>query len=189
MIEAMLWTMVEPLLATQCGAPPVPRGDQSDVYSPHGTYRCAGNDEWISVAVGSDGEWEALCGLVPDLTRLATLGQSERLAQRDAISAVLAVWFRTQPADTVAEQLRRAGIPAAALATSIALVDSEHLCARGFWDAHGSGVLPGLPWRASFERSVGLAPGLGADTDAVLSAVLGLSGAEIRALRCSGAVG
>ena len=29
-------------------------------------------------------------------------------------------------------------------------------------------MLPGLPWRASFGRVSGPAPGLGADTDAVL---------------------
>ena len=36
MIEAMLWTMAEPLLATQLDAPPKPRGNRSDRYAPHG---------------------------------------------------------------------------------------------------------------------------------------------------------
>jgi crotonobetainyl-CoA:carnitine CoA-transferase CaiB-like acyl-CoA transferase len=189
MVEAMLWTMVEPLLAAQCGAPPVPRGGHSDLFSPHGAYRCVGDDEWISIAVVSDGQWRALCGLVPDLARFAAVGQSERLARRDAIDDILALWCRTQHAVTASEHLRRTGIPAAALATSLALAECEHLRARGFWDAHGSAVLPGLPWRASFGRSLGLAPELGADTDAVLSEVLTLSAQEITALCCSGALG
>src|SRR6516225_9119139 len=35
MIEAMLWTMAEPLLATQLGTPPQPQGNNSDRYVPH----------------------------------------------------------------------------------------------------------------------------------------------------------
>src|SRR5882762_7211703 len=49
MIEAMLWTMAEPLLATQLAAPPKPLGNHSSRYVPHAVYRCAGEDKWISV--------------------------------------------------------------------------------------------------------------------------------------------
>ena len=78
---------------------------------------------------------------------------------------------------------------AAALAASSDLVASAHLQARGFWDAHGAGVLPGLPWRASFGRKSGPAPGLGADTEAVLREVLDVPQDRIAALRASGALG
>ena len=56
MIEAMLWTLAKPLLAAQSGAPPVPRGNQSDSHVLHGAWRCAGDDTWISIAVGSEEE-------------------------------------------------------------------------------------------------------------------------------------
>ena len=94
-----------------------------------------------------------------------------------------------QIAHYAAAELLRAGIAAAVLATSRDLVDSDHLRERGFWDTHGTGVLPGLPWRASFGRSAGVAPELGADTETVLGNVLGFSPAEIAALRKSGAFG
>ena len=45
MIEAMLWTMAEPLIATQLGDKPRPQGNDSDLYCPHGAWRCAGDDE------------------------------------------------------------------------------------------------------------------------------------------------
>ena len=48
MLEAMLWTMAEPLLQTQLGAPPQPVGNDSLRYAPHGAWQCAGNDEWIA---------------------------------------------------------------------------------------------------------------------------------------------
>jgi crotonobetainyl-CoA:carnitine CoA-transferase CaiB-like acyl-CoA transferase len=69
------------------------------------------------------------------------------------------------------------------------LVESDHLNERGFWEAHGAGVLPGLPWRASFRRRSGPAPELGADTEIILREVLRLSSNEIAALRNSGALG
>jgi len=99
------------------------------------------------------------------------------------------VWLRRQPAKTAEAELLRAGIPAAALASSLDLVNSDHLKQRGFWKAHDTGVLPGLPWRASFGRKSGDAPELGADTETVLEEVLGLSPDEIAALRRSGALG
>ena len=64
-----------------------------------------------------------------------------------------------------------------------------YLRERGFWETHGTGILPGLPWRASFGRVSGAAPELGADTDAVLREVLSLSRDEIAALRDLGAFG
>ncbi len=189
MIEAMLWTMAEPLLATQLGAPPQPRGNRSADHVPHGAYRCSGADEWISLAVTNEAEWRRLCALVPGLDVLAEWGPRQRTERRGGIDGVLAGWaFRRGSAEAAAE-LGHAGIPSAALADSVDLVASEHLKARGFWDRHGAGVLPGLPWRASFGRTTGPAPELGGDTDAVLHDVLGLSPDEIGGLRQSGALG
>lgn len=189
MLEAMLWTMAEPLLAAQLGAPPRPRGNDSDRYTPHGAYRCAGADDWLGLAVTSDTEWQSLCLLVPALSPLFGLGFAERRARHAAIDATLAAWLRPLPAAAPAADLTRAGIPAAALATSRDLATSDHLRARGFWEAHGAGHLPGLPWHASFGRTAGPAPSLGADTDAVLLEVLALSPDAIAALHRSGALG
>jgi crotonobetainyl-CoA:carnitine CoA-transferase CaiB-like acyl-CoA transferase len=189
MIEAMLWTMAEPLLATQLGAPSKPRGNSSDSHVPHGAYRCAGDDDWISVAVRSDEEWRGLCSMVAALAPMAGFGFDERMKQRVAIDDALRAWSRSQRAETAAAMLLRAGVPAASLANSVDLVASGHLRKRGFWEAHGAGLLPGLPWRASFGRRSGAAPGLGADTDAVLHDVLDLSRGEVDALHRSGALG
>jgi crotonobetainyl-CoA:carnitine CoA-transferase CaiB-like acyl-CoA transferase len=189
MLEGMLWTMAEPLLAEQLGAPPQPVGNRSDRYAPHGAYRCAGDDEWISLAVADDDEWRRLCAVVPALSPRTSLGFAQRTEQRQAIDDALAAWVLPQPATAVAQKLLHADIPAAALATSRDLVGCHHLRERGFWDANGAGVLPGLPWRASFGRVSGPAPGLGADTDTVLHDLLDISPNGIAALRQSGALG
>jgi benzylsuccinate CoA-transferase BbsF subunit len=189
MIEAMLWTMAEPLLETQLHAPPQPQGNRSDRYVAHGVYRCAGEDDWISLVVRTDEEWRSLCTFVPVLSSMAEYGFRERLGQGDAIDDTLAAWLRPQAAKAAAAELLRAGIPAAALATSRDLVDSEHLRERGFWEPHYAGVLPGLPWHANFGRTSGAAPELGINTDSVLRGVLDLSAEKITALRQSGALG
>ena len=146
MIEAMLWTMAEPLLWGQLRSAPAEPGRAA-------VYRFAGADEWLAVEPALDA------------------------APREG-----------DPAEAAAV-LTRSGIAAAVLARSADLVGSEHLRVRGFWDEHGAGVLPGLPWRASFGRAFGVAPGPGADTDAVLRAVLGMSAGEVRRLRDGGALG
>ncbi|HEX3953481.1 MAG TPA: CoA transferase [Stellaceae bacterium] len=189
MLEAMLWTMAEPLLAAQLNGAPQPIGNRSDRCAPHGAYRCAGDDDWIAVAVTGDAEWRRLCEIVPDLAPLAGLDFAGRVERQRTIDDALAAWAGSQAADGAAGILAAAGIAAAALANSRDLVESTHLRARGFWDADSAGVLPGLPWHASFGRVSGPAPTLGGDTDAILQDVLHLASAEIAALRQSGALG
>ena len=155
MIEAMLWTLAEPLLAAQSGSPPKPRGNEFDHYAAHSAWRCAGDDAWVAIA--SD-------------------------------TPVQTGWLGDSAAQDAETRLLSRGVAAAALASSVDLAASEHLRARGFWEPNGDGVLPGLPWRASFGRISGSAPGLGADTDAVLTDVLGLPPAEIARLRGVGAL-
>jgi crotonobetainyl-CoA:carnitine CoA-transferase CaiB-like acyl-CoA transferase len=46
-----------------------------------------------------------------------------------------------------------------------------------------------LPWRASFGRTSGAAPELGADTEMILREVLDMPRDEIATLRQSGALG
>jgi crotonobetainyl-CoA:carnitine CoA-transferase CaiB-like acyl-CoA transferase len=166
MIEAILWVLSGPLLAAQTGSPSGPAGNRSDRYAPHGAWRCEGEDAWVSLAIRDDKDWHTLCDLVPGLTPSADL--SSRVACEAEIDAALTAWFAGQDAQVASPSLLRAGIPAAALANSTDLVNSAHLRASGFWDTHGQGVLPGLPWRASFGRATGPAPAPGADTDAVL---------------------
>ena len=189
MFEAMLWAMPEALLAAQLGDSPTPRGNASADYAPHGVYRCAGEDEWLAVAVVDGGQWRNLCLLVPGLAGMGSLDLAGRRAASEAIDAALSAWTAPGSAEDAARRLIASGIPSAALASSRKLVESEHLRARGFWDVHGDGLLPGLPWRTSLGRQTGPAPGLGEHTDRVLQEVLGMSAHEINALRNDGVLG
>jgi crotonobetainyl-CoA:carnitine CoA-transferase CaiB-like acyl-CoA transferase len=191
MIEALLWTMAEPLIATQLGDQPKPQGNRSARFAPHGAYRCAGGDAWIALAVTNEDEWHGLCAAVPAMAMagLAEWGPRQRHERRAGIDGVLTGWASHLSAAEAAAILHTAGVPHAVLANSSDLVASEHLRARGFWDPHEGGALPGLPWRSTLGRATGPAPALGADTDAVLAEILGLSPAEIARLRHTGALG
>ena len=127
--------------------------------------------------------------MISALSPMAGFGFRERVAQRAIIDGALAAWVGPHTAEAVASEFLKAGIPAAALATSRDLVNSTHLRERGFWEAHGTGVLPGLPWRASFGRTSGSAPELGADSEMVLRDVLDMSTDQIATLHQAGALG
>lgn len=189
MIEAMLWTMAEPLIAAQQSPPLQPCGNASDRFVPHGIYPSTDNDSWIGIAVTTEDEWRALCEAVPELSEWRDVGLKDRLPLNHKIDMALAEWSKAQDASSAAKVLISAGVPAASVASMLDLVDSDHLLARQFWESSGKGSLPGLPWRSSFGRKQGAAPALGADIDAVLQEVLSMTSGEIASLRDGGAFG
>ena len=189
MIEAMLWTMAEPLLATQLGERVKPAGNASADHAPHGVYPALGEDAWIGLAVDTDDQWRAMCRIVPGLAAYRESGFADRQRLCAEIDSIIRDWTSARTTVDAAAQLTAAGIAASGVTTSRDLFESDHLKARGFWERTEAGTLPGLPWQASFGRRTGPAPALGADTDAVLRDVLGLGDSEVSALRASGAFG
>ncbi len=189
MMEALLWTMAEPLLAAQLQGPLQPQGNADGGCAPHGIFPSKGDDAWVGIAVCDDDGWRSLCAVIDALGPLRDLGLDARHDRGAEIDRTLTDWTRARTAKAAMETLLAVGIPAAVLASSLDLKASDHLHARGFWQESDPGVLPGLPWRASFGRKNGPAPGLGDDTDPVLGDVLSLSVEEIAALRASGALG
>ena len=165
MVEAMLWTLAAPVLATQAASPPTPQGNRDPRHVPHGVYKCAGDDAWIALAIPDEVTWNRLMQIVPALAahpRSAT--ESEPLIE---------AWCTQHSAADACDLLQRAEVPCAVVADAASLVNCPHLQARGFWHPHRAGVLPGLPWHASFGARCEPAPALGADTDSVLQELLG----------------
>ena len=189
MLEALLWTMAEPILAAQLDGPPKPEGNASTRHAPHGVYPAKSVDAWIALAINDDAQWRALCSTIPELAPMSTLDEPARRKKSQDIDAKISSWSKSRDAAAMTETLTNVGIAASPVATARELVDCAHLRARGFWQDWNDGVLPALPWKASFGRITGPAPGLGADTDAVMAKILSLSDSEISKLRASGAFG
>lgn len=166
------------------GVAPQADGNAHPDMAPHGCYPCAGG-EWLSIAVASEAEWQALCRVLgaevlAGDARFDDL--SARLANRPALDAALAELAAGRDASELAETLRAAGVPAFRSMSSLDLVSDDFLWASGAYrmvtDARGeTRPVIGPGWRmspdeATIERG---APLLGEHNDHVYREILGLS--------------
>lgn len=196
-LEATTCLLGEFLIAARlAGRQPERRGNAHPVWAPHGTYRCRGEDAWVSIAVRSDAEWQRLCTLA-GLAELhgdpALATAAGRRAHRARVDAALEAWTRAQDKFAVMDRLQRAGIPAGAVLNAKELLADPHLAHRGFFveavAADGTrALMPGTPLRVDGQprREWRDAPAHGEHNRHVLRTVLGMDDAEIAALEAAG---
>jgi crotonobetainyl-CoA:carnitine CoA-transferase CaiB-like acyl-CoA transferase len=176
--------------------PPRPSGNAVEYACPHGVYPSRGRDRWCAVAVVGDDAWQRFRRLLrwPAEPRLESL--AGRLAAHVEVDGRTAAWTRGRSADEAAETLQRAGVSAMAVQAPHDLRADPHLAARGALltlDDPGVAAVRHVANPIRMERpptlQVGPAPRLGADTEAVLTAVLGLERDEVAALIRDGICG
>ncbi len=145
-------------------------------------------DGWLSVVVYTDENWRRFFALIgrPELAdepRFSTL--ASRTEHLDELFAILAENLATETTAVWFGRLREAGIPAVPYNRVDDLFDDEHLAAVGFWEetdhpTEGRLLQFRLPVTFDGEKPPlgDPAPGLGADTDAVLADAGGDPGAR-----------
>lgn len=169
-------------------------GNRHREAAPHGVYPCD-DSAWLSIAVMDEAQWRALIRAMeqPEWaadTRFASA--ASRKKHEDELDERIADWTRLQGADELAAALQQAGVPAAKSLSSLDLVASDELWARGFYryvkDASGdSRPIAGPSWRMSREAEISkAAPRLGEHNDYILGEVLGLSEQQRAALARAG---
>lgn len=182
----------EALLMTAAGMDQHRIGNAHPRMVPHGVYPAAGEDRWLSVAVASDAEWQALADLIGCVDpRFAT--EAGRAAHREAIDAALSAWTAARDANEAAALLQGRGIAAHASWTTPEIAADEHLRQRGaIVDvAEPDGTrrsAVGVPMRLSKGAEIGLhsgTPKLGEHEDLVYGELLGMSRAERQALEAA----
>jgi crotonobetainyl-CoA:carnitine CoA-transferase CaiB-like acyl-CoA transferase len=184
---------------SRTGREPAQRGNRRAGCAPHGVYPCAGVDEWVAIAVESDAHWRGLRRALgdPEWARDPALDAApSREARASLLDDRIAAWTRGQRKSEVFERCIAEGVPAAPVhRTNHELIENPQLRARGFYErvshpAGGEWWMHGWEWRpAGAGRCVrALAPDFGADNDAVLREVAGLSDREIAALRAEGVI-
>jgi len=193
---AICWLGEDVIDHDRTGRIPERIGNRDRVHAPSGAYRCAGEDEWVALAVGSLDEWRGLARAVgrPELADDSAYATAEgRRARHDEIDALIGAWTASRAADEAMAELQRHGVAAGTVASERRLVEDPHLRARGFWPevdhpAAGRHLVAGVPWR--FSRTPGAvqtaAPVLGQHNDHVLREILGKSDEEIASLRATG---
>jgi crotonobetainyl-CoA:carnitine CoA-transferase CaiB-like acyl-CoA transferase len=157
--------------------------------SPHGIFRCAGDDQWVSIACGSEEEWRALCETIGKSAmandrRFRTL--EDRKANEDALEAIVQDWTTGLEPTAVTERLQEAGVAAFPPMANFMLDGDPHLAARDFWiekEHPEVGVRrhAGIPWRMSETPCEvwRVSPTLGQDNDYVYGELLGMSSKQI----------
>jgi crotonobetainyl-CoA:carnitine CoA-transferase CaiB-like acyl-CoA transferase len=197
MLEACLAAFPWPVLHGATVGSDVPViGNRDEERSPHGVFRCRGEDDWLAVAVEDDAQFAALAAVMgkPGLAtdeRFAYL--RSRRVHEDALEDCIAAWAAGQDAAKAADALRRTGVPAETVAHIDEVYQSEPLLARGFFtefehEEVGRRRMAGVAWVASRSdmTPVAAAPVLGRHTRQILTDVLGLGPEEIDELVASG---
>jgi crotonobetainyl-CoA:carnitine CoA-transferase CaiB-like acyl-CoA transferase len=181
------------------GRLPQPMGNRHSSMAPHGCYLCAGDDQWVTIAVEDDEQFAALCRAMgrPELaadTRFADV--VSRYRNQEDLDGIVGEWTQQRTPQAVTEALQVAGVPAAPVLSVPALFDDAHLRARGFWESvshpdAGTWDVDGVPWRLSRSPAhIRLpAPRSGEHNDYVLRGLLGLSEGEVQELVAGGIIG
>ena len=168
-------------------------GNRDQLAAPQGVYRCQGDDQWVSISVASDAEWQAFVSAIgsPDWATGDEFGDAFRRWRRhDDLDALIEAWTLMQTSAEATAKLQAHGVAAHPSLSPDAMMQDAHLLARdAFPTVHNPGtgesqraVTP--PWRfsATPARIDGWTPDLGQQNLDVFSGILGLTPTEVREL-------
>ncbi len=175
-----------------------PMGNRDPMMAPHGVYPCGGEDAWVCIAVKTDAQWAALCGLMeqPELAgdpRFADPFRRQR--NHDILDRLLSDWTRGRDKWGTALALQDQGVPAFPHLSDREVFEDRHFWERGVWretehPLTGRHTGPSPVWRLSDGPQDGSrpCPVLGQDSEYVFGEVLGLPHREVEELQTAGVV-
>lgn len=201
-VDVSLWEAMIPLIAegwmsyAMNGVEPPRVGNRDPSFSPHNCFRCKGEDEWVTIACGTDAEWQALCAAIgtsslaeDDRFRTAV----DRKRNEDALEEILAGWTRERDKWEVTRLLQAAGVAAFPSMNAEDLLEDPQLAERGFFvrlphPEIGVRTYTSVPWKllGTSPATITRAPLLGEHTDTVLREILGYPKETIERLEKDG---
>jgi crotonobetainyl-CoA:carnitine CoA-transferase CaiB-like acyl-CoA transferase len=201
-VECMLPLVAPSIIEQSATGNASPRiGNRHPVFVPHGCFPSLGEDQWITLAVRNDDEWQALCRVMhrSDLAADPALATAAgRRAEEDRIEVAVRHWTATVRPDLAMVTLQEAGIPAGVARLPMDLAGDPHLMQVGHWQPvvrpfMGPHLLPSVAYREGdgarpydIQR---LAPTLGQHNREILGGLLGLGEGEIAELTAAGVIG
>jgi len=177
---------------------PSRNGNRDDSMAPHNCYRCKDEDKWVSIAVATDEEWEALCQAMgnPEWTKDERFSDSySRWQNQEDLDKLIEQWTINYTHYEVMERLQASGVAAMPSFSAEELFADPHLKEREVatevnHPVMGKQVVLNPPWKfsetpASIERA---APLMGQHNDYVFGELLGMSKQEINQLTEEGVI-
>jgi len=167
-------------------------GNRDAIMAPHNCYRCQGEDKWVSIAVATDEEWDALCQAMgnPEWAKDELFSDSySRWQNQERLDRLIEEWTINYSHYEVMELLQAAGVAAMPSFSAEELFSDPHFRERE--DATevkhpviGKQVVLSPPWKfsetpARIERA---GPLLGEHNEYVFGELLGMSKQEIAKL-------
>ena len=171
---------------------PERQGNRDAYMAPHGCYPCKGEDEWVTIAVSNQNEWQAFCRVIgnPEWTLNEEFADElSRWRNQDKLDDLVSEWTRSYSQYEVMEKMQKAGVSAGASLNVRDIVNDPQLKERGFFlemqhAVIGKLTLASIPLRLS-DTPAGTStppPLLGEHNDYVFGELLGLSSDEIARL-------
>jgi crotonobetainyl-CoA:carnitine CoA-transferase CaiB-like acyl-CoA transferase len=196
MLESLAeWTSY-PLYYAFDGAPPPPRtGAAHATIYPYGPFPTGADGGSVMLGLQNEREWASFCDKVllqPELARDPRFaGNAKRVADRNALRAIIVEAFAGLTAPQLVERLEAAQIANARVNTMHDVWAHPQLQARGRWREVGSpvGPLPAMlpPGSWDEEPRMDPVPALGEHTEAIL-AELGITTDAVGRLRAAKAI-
>ena len=174
------------------GRSPMRTGNHDAVMAPHNCYRCKGDDRWISIAVGSDEEWAALCSVMgqPEWTKEEAFSTGyKRWQNQDRMDGYIEAWTKEHTVYELMELLQEAGVAGVPSFKAKDLFTNPHLMAREAITDVDHSVLGARkcitpPWKMSETPAhiFSTAPLMGEHNEYVFGELLGMSTQTIKDL-------
>ena len=190
--EAMSTMLAGPMLDYQMnGRLPATVGNRDPIHVPHNVYRCQGEDNWVAIAVYSQGEWEGLRRAMgePPWAREPRFGDKFRRKRREAeLDELVSDWTLRHTHYEAAEILQNEGVPAFPALSARDLYTDPHFEARASWlrveHPLGSEVIYGGHWKFSDTPVSVRLPGpmVAQHNEAVFGDLLGYSESDLAKL-------
>ena len=164
---------------------PVPSGNEDPINSPHGLYKCQGQDEWIAISIQNATQWENLCGTIGKKemsldTRLSS--PEKRRNHSSEIDTVITAFTSGLSSHKAMEILQDNDIPAGPSINIAQVYEDPHTIGSGYLtpQTYPNGVtrlMPGMPWTSNLENSFHLevAPEIGASNLRIYKELIGIS--------------
>ncbi len=164
-------------------------GNRDEVMTPHGCYPCLGEENWVTIAVSGEEEWNALRRGMGDPEWAGQdrfSDERRRRENQDELDQHIEAWTKAHTHYDIMEMLQKVGVAATPTLNGEELIRDPQLESRGFFvederPEMGKKKMAGPTWKMSATpgRVRSPAPSLGEHNHYVLSELLGVPDEEI----------